>query len=332
MLSNVHFYHRITRKIVVAFGSMFNNMKLVRYNKAGTQEIERVTVPLSYMAKEKFYQRITSDPSLTQEVMITLPRMTFELDSITYDPLRKVSSFQSHFGSNTATQIKNAYSAPYNFGFSLNIFVRNTEDGTQLIEQILPYFNPDYTVTINLASIGDNIDVPIILESVSNEISNAEGAAEELRTITWTLTFTAKAYLYGPITDAKVIRKATANTYDSTYTTSNRQTITVASGSGEFKVGELVYEGKTLQTANATAFVDAWDNVSSRLVVIDRNGVLNLGRKLTGAVSNTAYTMSTFENNENQLVNINVVPSANSANVDTDFGFTETILEYPDFL
>jgi len=331
MLSNVHFYHRITRKIVVAFGSMFNNLRLVRYNKAGTTEIERITVPLSYMSKEKFYQRITADPTLTQEVQITLPRMTFELDSISYDPLRKVSSFQSYFGANTSTQIKNAYSSPYNFNFTLNIFVRNTEDGTQLIEQILPYFNPDYTATINLAGIGDNIDVPIILQDVSYT-AEAEGSPETLRTINWTLTFTAKAYLYGPITDAKVIRKATANTYDSTYTTSNRQTITVASGSGDFKVGELVYEGKTLQTANATAFVDAWDNVSSRLVVIDRNGVLNLGRKLTGAVSNTAYTMSTFENNENQLVNINVVPSANSANVDTDFGFTETILEYPDFL
>ena len=331
MLSNVHFYHRITRKIVVAFGSMFNNLRLVRYNKAGTTEIERITVPLSYMSKEKFYQRITADPTLTQEVQITLPRMTFELDSISYDPLRKVSSFQSYFGANTSTQIKNAYSSPYNFNFTLNIFVRNTEDGTQLIEQILPYFNPDYTATINLAGIGDNIDVPIILQDVSYT-AEAEGNPETLRTINWTLTFTAKAYLYGPITDAKVIRKATANTYDSTYTTSNRQTITVASGSGDFKVGELVYEGKTLQTANATAFVDAWDNVSSRLVVIDRNGVLNLGRKLTGAVSNTAYTMSTFDNNENQLVNINIVPSANSANVDTDFGFTETILEYPDFL
>lgn len=331
MLSNVHFYHRITRKIVVAFGSMFNNLRLVRYNKAGTTEIERITVPLSYMSKEKFYQRITADPTLTQEVQITLPRMTFELDSISYDPLRKVSSFQSYFGANTSTQIKNAYSSPYNFNFTLNIFVRNTEDGTQLIEQILPYFNPDYTATINLAGIGDNIDVPIILQDVSYT-AEAEGNPETLRTINWTLTFTAKAYLYGPITDAKVIRKATANTYDSTYTTSNRQTITVASGSGDFKVGELVYEGKTLQTANATAFVDAWDNVSSRLVVIDRNGVLNLGRKLTGAVSNTAYTMSTFDNNENQLVNINIVPSANSANVDSDFGFTETILEYPDFL
>ena len=328
MLSNSHFYHRITRKIVVAFGSMFNNIRLVRYNKAGTQEIERVTVPLSYMSKETFYQRITADPTLTQEVQITLPRMTFELDSISYDPLRKVSSFQSHFGANTSTQIKTAYSAPYNFNFTLNIFVRNTEDGTQIVEQILPYFNPDYTITMNLAGIGDNIDVPIILQDVSYSVS-AEGEPGTMRVINWTLTFLAKAYLYGPINDAKVIRKATANTYDSTFTLTNSKTITLTSGTGDYRIGELVYEGKTLQTANATAFVDRWDNVSNRLVVVEPNGVLEEGRKLTGAISNTAYTMSTFDNLENQLVNITVVPSSNTANVDTDFGFTETIEEYP---
>ena len=95
MLSNQHFYHRIIRRLVIAFGSLFNNIKLYRYTKDGSIEIERITVPLSYATKEKFYTRITQDPTLGKELAITLPRMSFELSSIAYDPIRKMSSFNN---------------------------------------------------------------------------------------------------------------------------------------------------------------------------------------------------------------------------------------------
>lgn len=330
MLSSQHFYHRITRKLVVAFGTMFNNIRMVRYNKAGTTEIERITVPLSYMTKEKFYQRLVQDPGLDRKVQILLPRMSFELVSITYDPLRKRNAFSQEFGPNTNTTVKSAHVAPYNYTFQLNIFVRNTEDGTQIVEQILPYFTPDYTLTLDLADVGNNVDVPIILESVDYSVGNDIGTGEELRTIVWTLQFTVKAYLYGPInSNTKIIRKSTANTYDSTYLQTGERKVNLTSGSGDYKIGELVFEGKTAGVANASGFVKSWDNVANQVVVTDLSGALLVGKKLTGAVTNTAYTISTFDANDNQIINLTVVPDPSTANANDDFGFTETIEEYP---
>lgn len=330
MLSRQHFYHRITRKLVVAFGTMFNNIRLVRYNKAGTQEIERITVPLTYSEKEKFYQRITSDPNLNKEVMLTLPRMSFQLDSITYDPLRKVSSFQKYVTANTSSNntVKTAYSSPYNFNFSLQIYVRNTEDGTQLVEQILPYFNPDYTLTIDLTEGSPPMDVPIILEAVNYSVSGTEGTPMELRMIVWTLQFTVKAYLFGPISNDKIIRKVTANTY---YDNSVAGTASLAlgNGSGFFKYGEVAYEGRTLSSANSAGFVSYWSNTSNTVILEDFKGQLVLGKKLKGAVSNATYTILSLDPNVGQLTNLTVVPNPLTANSTDDFGFTETLEEYP---
>lgn len=331
MLSRQHFYHRITRKLVVAFGTMFNNIRLVRYNKAGTQEIERITVPLTYSEKEKFYVRITQDPNLNKEVMLTLPRMSFQLDSITYDPLRKVSSFQKFVTANTSSNntVKTAYSAPYNFNFSLQIYVRNTEDGTQLIEQILPYFNPDYTVTIDLTDGTPPMDVPFILESVDYSLSGDTGTPMEMRMIVWTLQFTAKSYLFGPISNDKIIRKVTANTYYDDALTGVIG-LDLTNGVGEYKVGEVVYEGRTLSSANSVGFVREWSNTSNVIVLEDFKGRLELGKKLRGAVSNATFTISTIDTGVNQLVNLTVEPNPLTANANDDFGFTQTIEEYPD--
>lgn len=331
MLSRQHFYHRITRKLVVAFGTMFNNLRLVKYNKAGTVELERITVPLTYSEKEKFYQRVTQDPGLNREVMLTLPRMSFQLDSITYDPLRKVSSFQKFVTANTSSNntVKTAYSAPYNFNFTLQIYVRNTEDGTQLIEQILPYFNPDYTVTVDLTDGSPPLDVPFILESVNYSVTGTEGTPLELRMIVWTLQFTAKAYLFGPISNEKLIRKVTANVYNDISLTGLIQ-LNLNNGVGNYKTGELVYEGRTLTTANSTGYVRTWGNASNTIILEEFSGRAEVGKKLRGAVSNASYTISSVDTAIGQLINLTVVPNPLTANSTDDFGFTETIEEYPD--
>jgi hypothetical protein len=332
MLSNQHFYHRIIRKLVVGFGSLFNDLKLYRYDKAGTTEIERVTVPLSYASKEKFYARITQDPTLAKEVALTLPRMSFEMLSIAYDPLRKMSSFNTSFGvGNNGNTLKTIPGAtPYNFTFALYVYVRNTEDGAQIIEQILPYFNPDYTMTLDLTGTGlTKNDVPVILESIE-PLNDYVGTSENVRTIQWTLTFTVKAWLYGPVNNnAKIIRKATANTYDSTYNVVGSRTVNLSSGSGQYKVDELVYEGKTLQTANASAFVRRWDNVANQIYLTDSSGQFMTGRKLVGAVSNASYTMSSFDTTDNQMINLTVLPKPSTANANNAYGFDISIEEYP---
>ena len=331
MLSNQHFYHRITRRIVVGFGTLFNNLQLYRYTKDGTTEIERVTVPLSYAPKEKFYARITQDATLGKEIALTLPRMSFEMTSITYDPLRKTSQFNHFFtpGSNGNT-IATTPAAPYNFNFDLFLYVRNIEDGTQLIEQILPYFSPDYTLTLDLSNTLDvKTDVPVVLNSINYE-QNAIGEPDQIRNLVWSLNFTVKAWLYGPVTsNSKIIRKATANTFDSLYYGQNDRRITVDTGSGNYKIGELVYEGPKVNSANVSAFVKAWDNTANQLIVSDVAGVLKTNTYLKGAVTNTSYRISTFSVNDNQLVNLTVTPDPSTANANTAFGFDETIEEYP---
>lgn len=335
MLSSTHFYHRITRKLVVGFGTIFNDMKLYRYNKAGTTEIERITVPLTYASKEKFYQRITQDPELTREIQMTLPRMSFEMNAITYDPLRKISSFNKQFIPNSNNVVKAITSAPYNFDFTLNIYVRNTEDGTQIIEQILPYFSPDYTIAIDLLGYPNyKVDVPIILNSVSQDLSNDTGGMDDVRVITWTLTFTAKAYLYGPIsTDgAKLIKTAQANTYDSLYMGQRDREMHLTNGSGTFKIGELVYEGPTISAANATAFVKSWDSRSNNIIVQDVNNIFTPGNQIKGAVTNATYTVDTFAIADYKMVNLTVSVNPLTANANDAFGFIETIEQAPNIV
>jgi len=267
MLSSRHFYHRIIRKIVVGFGTMFNDLKLYRYTKDGQTEIERITVPLSYANKEKFYVRITQDPGLDRSMRIQLPRMSFEMTAINYDPLRKITNFNPQFSpGKDGNSITTITSTPYNFSFDLVLYVRNVEDGTQLIEQILPYFAPDHTISMNLTGIqGDKVDVPIVLEGLSYDIA-ATGSPEETRVMTWTLTFTVQGWLYGFINDSvKVIRKSVANTFDSEVLQSGAKVLNLTSGFGDYKIGELVYVGRNLSSANASGFVSSWNNVANQI-------------------------------------------------------------------
>ena len=164
----------------------------------------------SYMPKEKFFQRINQDPNLLRETGINLPRMVFELTGINYDPLRKTSMFNQQFANDptSGNSLKGIRSAPYNFDFTLSIYVRNTEDGTQIVEQILPYFSPDYTVSVALTDLPSvKTDIPIILNSVQSNNADTTGSPNDIRIINWDLTFTAKATLYGPISTRKIIRK-----------------------------------------------------------------------------------------------------------------------------
>lgn len=329
MLNSTHYYHRITRKMVVLFGTMFNNVKLKRYNKAGTTEIERITVPLTYSPKEKFYARITQDPDLSREIQIVLPRMAFELTAITYDPLRKNSTFVEQFTTKDNDEISRVTRTPYNFEFSLYIFVRNVEDGTQIVEQLLPYFAPDYTLTATLVE-GLKTDIPIILQSVSQDITNDTGEADQLRTIVWTLTFTMKGYLYGPTTNSKIIRQVTANTFFyNTEGTTKQLNLGNPASNTEFKIGELVYEGRTIAEANSTGFVASWDNTAKILIISDASGIVQTGKQIKGAVTNASYNIVSFETADYQLSKLVVTPDPSGANANNAFGFTEIITVAP---
>lgn len=212
MLQNRHFYHRTIRKVVVAFGTLFNNIQLIRYTKDLSQEKERFRVPLSYGSKEKYVTRLFSDPNLIKSVAIVVPRISFEMTGLSYDSGRKQISSIRNFSANNSTRINTQFvPIPYNFDFSMSIFVRNTEDGTQILEQILPYFTPDFNVTVDfIPGMDQKYDLPIILNSV-NTTTEYEGDFLSTRYITWDLEFTVKGYIWPSLNTGKYIRQANTN-------------------------------------------------------------------------------------------------------------------------
>ena len=207
-------YHEIFRKTIVAFGTLFNNIELRRQN-------EVMKVPLAYGPKQKFLARLDQMPDPTNKrVQITLPRLSFEISGVTYDPQRKVSPTQKIKFKKDVDENRNAFMpVPYNIGFELAIISKNQDDGLQIIEQILPFFQPHYNLAVKLATtIGETKDVPIVLQNLDYE-DDYEGDFSNRRAIIYTLQFQAKTYLYGPITDAKTIKKSITDYYTSTDTT-----------------------------------------------------------------------------------------------------------------
>ncbi len=204
------FYHETVRNVIVAFGTMFNNIQIVRKDNTGaiTQSMK---VPLAYGPKQKWLARLDQDPSLATATAITLPRIGFEIGSLSYDPTRKMNRVQKFkkvkSSSSASGKLDTQYMpVPYNMDITLYAMAKNSDDALQIVEQILPFFQPDYTITLNDNSdMGIKKDVPIILTDVSYE-DNYQGDFESRRAIIYTLSFTTKFYLYGPVTSSSVIK------------------------------------------------------------------------------------------------------------------------------
>ena len=209
------FYHETIRKVVVAFGTMFNDIHLVRKNNDG-DIIQTMKVPLAYGPRQKFLVRLREDADLTKQVAVTLPRLGFEITGLSYDPARKlnrVQQFKKVKGTTTKQLDVQYMPVPYNVDFELYILSKQSDDALQIVEQILPYFQPDYTVTINdNTDMGIKRDVPVILNSVAYE-DDYEGDFTARRSIIYTLGFTSKFYLYGPVTSSKVIKTVQVDEY-----------------------------------------------------------------------------------------------------------------------
>ena len=207
------FYHGTLRRYVIMFGNLFNEIQVDRYDSAGTK-LQTVNVPIEYGPKQKFIQRVTSDPNLDRNVSTTLPRLGFEFTSMAYAPQRKLNSAHKiSRGVNTGGLDFNYMHTPvpYDFNFSLHALFRNTEDGTQIVEQIVPFFTPDFTVTMKMVpELNLNMDVPIELQSATSDDSY-EGDLDSRRIQTWQLDFIIKGYLFGPIKKLKYIIRDDVN-------------------------------------------------------------------------------------------------------------------------
>ena len=209
------FYHETIRKIVISFGTMFNDIQLIRKDNSGTT-IQTMKVPLAYGPREKFLVRLREDADLTKQVAITLPRIGFEIKNLAYDSARKMSRvqrFKKVKGANTKQLDTQYMPVPYNLEFELYIMAKQSDDALQIVEQILPYFQPDYTLTINdMADMSIKRDIPIVLNSIGYEDSY-DGDFTTRRALIYTLSFTTKFYLYGPVTSAKVIKTVQVDQY-----------------------------------------------------------------------------------------------------------------------
>ena len=214
-----YFYHEIIRKTVISFGTLFNDI-YIRHEDAAGNDISEMKVPVSYGPRQKFLARIQQQPELNKATQIDLPRMSFEISSINYDPSRK-SGITQTFKAKDGEKMKKVFMpVPYNLGFELNILTKLQDDGLQILEQILPFFQPGFTLSVDLVkSIGEKRDIPMVLQSITQQ-DDYEGDFATRRALIYTLQFTAKTFMFGPIADTPegLIRKVQLDYYSDTDT------------------------------------------------------------------------------------------------------------------
>ena len=297
------FYHQTIRKYVAVFGTLFNDINIERKNSSGTV-VERLKVPLAYGPKQKWLLAVQDTTADRKVIATRTPRMGFAMTGVSYDTVRKLNTIGRNVKANTSsttTSMVTMYNpVPYNFDFELFILVKNAEDGTQILEQILPYFTPEFTVTVNtIPDMNIKADVPIVLNS-SSVADEYEGDLSTRRTITWTLSFVLKGFIYPNITSGQVIKTIEVN-------------FRIPGGDKEIELPEfIIYEDSTPDTTN--------------YIILD-----GFGRGTSGAEYRTFSRARIVNENTTDGVQdatiksrYTVVPAPLSATADSDYGFSET--------
>jgi len=329
-MANVY-YDRVIRKLVIGFGNLFDKITLVRYNADNT-EAERFIVPIAYAAKELYVQRIEGDPNLDKKVQMTLPRMSFEMKGLSYDASRKQTTNLRNFNTGPGAVLISQYvPVPYNFDFDLNIYVRNIEDGTQLIEHILPFFTPDYTIKLNLIpEMGITKEVPIVLNTVNSEVTYQGNRDSDTRMVIWTLNFTVKGFIFGASSPpAGIIKTSITNIYNDISPEDEVIFNMANTGVGYYQAGEIVYQGYNFSTATASATVVSYANNVNKLTLTNINGNFVSSQPIVGSVTNTNYIFNSYQLGPQKFVTITDTPSPNTANANSLYTFSSTVTEYP---
>ena len=348
-----HFYHRLIRKYVVIFGTLMNNLYLTRFTQQGAQK-ETMKVPLVYGPKEKWLTRLKSDPTITKSIMVSVPRMSFEIVGITYDAERKQqTSLKLQGPSVGGSSVKSLYTAaPYNIDFSLSLYVRNIEDGTQIAEQILPYFQPDFVVSATLIpEMQLKKDIPVLLNGV-NQTIDYEGGLDTTRLVIWQFDFTMKGYFFGPSANTGVIMGNASdsgntggvivNLYNDA-TTRQYQTVYVTDVSDQdFIEGEVIRSHRhatanvhphtttSIESAAAFGTVFAWNRSEGKLAITSSTTMFDVNDVVIGDASQAIATVVANEISTLKLAEIKVQQDPLSANASSDFGYSTYLTEFPD--
>ena len=294
------FYHQTIRKYVAVFGTLFNDINIERKNSSDVI-VERIKVPLAYGPKQKWLLAVQDTTAERKVTATRTPRMGFAMTGVSYDSARKLNTIGRNVKANTSsttTSMVTMYNpVPYNFDFQLFILVKNAEDGTQILEQILPYFTPEFTVTVNtIPDMNIKADVPITLNS-ADVADEYEGDLSARRTITWTLSFTLKGFIYPNITSGQVIKTIEVN-------------FRIPGGDKEIELPEfIIYEDSTPNTRNYI-LLDGFDEggayrTYSRARIVNEN--------TTDGVQDATIKSR-----------VTIAPSPLSATANSDYGFSET--------
>jgi len=325
-----YFYHEILRKTVIGFGTLFNDIN-IRHRDASGTSFSNLKVPLAYGPIQKFLARIQQQPDLNREIALTLPRLSFEMTGLQYDPSRKTGVTQTFLATQNGNAKKVYMPVPYNVTFELNIISKLNDDSLQIIEQILPYFQPSLNITINLISaIGEKKDVPVVMESITQN-DQYEGGFDSRRLIIHTLRFTAKTYLFGPVAESTdgLIKRVDVDYYTNTniktakrvqrYTATpkalqdyNDDNATVVDGAISTKVTKIKVSASTDLT------------VGGRIII---GGEIMYVEKISGQNVNVirGYDNTAIAEHEHGAT-VNVLNAADDALIEfgDDFGFNET--------
>lgn len=325
-----YFYHEILRKTVIGFGTLFNDIN-IRHRDASGTSFSNLKVPLAYGPIQKFLARIQQQPDLNREIALTLPRLSFEMTGLQYDPSRKTGVTQTFLATQNGNAKKVYMPVPYNVTFELNIISKLNDDSLQIIEQILPYFQPSLNITINLISaIGEKKDVPVVMESITQN-DQYEGGFDSRRLIIHTLRFTAKTYLFGPVAESTdgLIKRVDVDYYTNTniktakrvqrYTATpkalqdyNDDNATVVDGAISTEVTKIKVSASTDLT------------VGGRIII---GGEIMYVEKISGQNVNVirGYDNTAIAEHEHGAT-VNVLNTADDALIEfgDDFGFNET--------
>jgi len=328
-----YFYHEILRSTIVSFGSLFNDIS-IKHTDDSDNTTSVIKVPLAYGPTQKFLARLEQVPNLNKPVQISLPRMSFEFTGLTYDPSRKVTttqSFVSGLDSDGTKPRKTYMPVPYNMRFELAIYSKLNDDMLQIIEQILPYFQPAYTLSVDLVkTIGEKRDIPVVFEGITME-DDYEGNFETRRSLIYTLRFTAKTYLFGPIADVSkdIVKKVTIGYIGGDQTSSPSRDLSYSVEPRAIKnytgtvTTTLVGDIDALDT---TIFVEVADasNISAQTYIV-------LDSEEMYVESKTGNTLKVTRGSDNTLIAPHVggtavkkITAADNAliNIGDDFGFS----------
>lgn len=322
-------YNRIIRKLVVAFGDMFNNIQLVRYNP-NLSEAERFLIPIVYATKERYVMRLESDYNLDKKVQIALPKFSYEMTGMSYDANRKLNTNTKSFAQTNTGVIGQYNPVPYDFDFNLYLYVRNIEDASQVIEHILPYFTPDYTLKVNLIpEMGIVKDVPVILKDADHEIVYEGDREQETRMIIWTFRFTVKGFIFGKSSSANVITHSITNIYNKiTDEDVVEFTIDTSTGVGEYQTGETVYQGFSYSTASASGIVVHWNPAGNILKLNNINGNFVSSQPIYSVGNKNGYKFTSYNLVPSKYAQIDIVPNPINATANSNYVANTTITEF----